>query len=110
MLPVAVRIASEGMRWNLSGPNRSWSQRELGDRLSSALTRALVNNEPDLVAEVQPELVQVAEQLAFCWNPPPAGQGEVTVISYYKLMNLWFQKYQRSGTNAGQNPSSWPCA
>ena len=76
---MAVRIASEGMRRSLSGPNRTWSQRELGDRLSSALTRTLVSNEPGLVAEVQPELVQVAEQLAFCWNPPPVGQGKFVI-------------------------------
>ena len=76
VIPVAVRIASEGMRWCLPGPVRTWSQREVGDRLSSALTRALVSNEPDLMAEVQPELVQVAAQIAFCWNPPPVGQGK----------------------------------
>ena len=75
VLPVAVRIASEGMRWSLTNPTRSWSRRELTDRLSTALTRSLVSDEPNLAEEVRPELVQVASQIAFCWNPPPAGQG-----------------------------------
>ena len=76
VLPVAIRIASEGMGMTLGRAGRSWSRREVTDRLSNALTRSLVSVEPEVVAEVRPELEQVASQLAFCWNPP-LNQGEL---------------------------------